>query len=863
MALNATFIVTSIEIDTARISNPTKTEHTIDFKMAPTTTTNLWLDCLAAESTGAIRFEESKEFYSVRLNDVFEGLEAAHNGDKEWEEWIDEFGPHPIILLLPAAKGKLVPFHHFVQDGGGQQWVGLAGLGGASTPWRSLKTTEMQKSLTSEQLAKEIAKLQLPSLGQFMACASDTLQSTTEKVEAITGDSVRLMGDLANTCAVQAIKAPMLKYLNVKVGTQVKATMVLAAVIMWMDELRMRQNATVPPAWEERFQHLWVIGSGVTNCVKTHPPPEDNDLFDDHSLAVVGFLASYKERISQDDEATEASTPGKKKPRAAPKSSSPKKRSKTDAAASRDRELDERRDDHRDDLGVSGGYRSPPATPTTGRGKEQASTARTPNTLGKGSPDNGSSSSSDGSDRGGRGGRHDNRREDNIREPTPREFDEEDDGTEAQETTSGQPPDRFEAMFQLNATMARAINELAFQGKEQRAEERKKSSLLSSWTLRARTLFRLLSAKNWTERGTPHLNAFVREAIREKKPQRALNLISEEALEAHWPGMASTSGLTELFVRGFAAPDFMETPGGFTVFMFKPREHLEEITDAEKKQRLQDLFGTGDLSEDTLKSFVKKDWFLPKEKSDCEDQLKVCILMMDLLTAENGISGQGYRHGLKLIQDNPVRFAREAKVDKHFYWKFLHLLDTVFQRFCEQLRDYADTEDPLLEASAYGLSTFQANLIDKGMGSFLDLGQTPSLSLPHSLEKHTKKTAKKTAGGSEKVSPGDSLKKTPSKKKEPLKVDPWISNPSPVSKWRIPAGKTFSVLFGRGEYENQSGFPHAKHHISGKLVPQCLGFVTRGDCARGAQCTMAHPDSSKMDPDDYDATDKRFEAVYR
>jgi hypothetical protein len=48
-------------------------------------------------------------------------------------------------------------------------------------------------------------------------------------------------------------------------------------------------------------------------------------------------------------------------------------------------------------------------------------------------------------------------------------------------------------MFQLNAIMARAINELAFQGKEQRSEERKKTSLLFSWTLRARDLFGLPS----------------------------------------------------------------------------------------------------------------------------------------------------------------------------------------------------------------------------------------------------------------------------------------------------------------------------------------------------------------------------------
>jgi hypothetical protein len=113
--------------------------------------------------------------------------------------------------------------------------------------------------------------------------------------------------------------------------------------------------------------------------------------------------------------------------------------------------------------------------------------------------------------------------------------------------------------------------------------------------------------------------------------------------------------------------------------MCKPREYLEERTDGKKKQRLQDIFGTGDLSDDTLKPFIKKDWFLPRDRMECYDQLHITILFMDLLTVDKSIGAAGYRYGLKLLRDHQVRFTREAKNDKHFHWKFLHLLDTAFQ----------------------------------------------------------------------------------------------------------------------------------------------------------------------------------------
>jgi hypothetical protein len=148
------------------------------------------------------------------------------------------------------------------------------------------------------------------------------------------------------------------------------------------------------------------------------------------------------------------------------------------------------------------------------------------------------------------------------------------------------------------------------------------------------------------------------------------------------------------------------------------------------------------------------------------------------------------------------------------------------------------------------------------MGSFFHLGHTPALALPQSLERHTKKTTKKTSGGADKAPAEEPTKKPTTPKKGASKVDPWIKNKSFVPTWGIPKGKTFTEFFGKGIYENQAGFPHMKHHVSGITVPQCLGFTSKGGCSRGAHCSMAHVDSKKMEPEEFDATDKRFKSIF-
>jgi hypothetical protein len=160
--------------------------------MAHITPVNLWLNCLSAESSGVIRLDESKEFRSVRINDVLKGLENYKRDESaDLDDWIDEFHDLPIILLLPTGKGKLTPFHHIIRDKQNKTWVGLSGLGGVSTPWRSVKPSEAGKALTSDKLAKEVASTILPTLKQFLHCSRETIEASAAALEALVGESDR------------------------------------------------------------------------------------------------------------------------------------------------------------------------------------------------------------------------------------------------------------------------------------------------------------------------------------------------------------------------------------------------------------------------------------------------------------------------------------------------------------------------------------------------------------------------------------------------------------------------------------------------------------------------------------------------
>jgi hypothetical protein len=99
------------------------------------------------------------------------------------------------------------------------------------------------------------------------------------------------------------------------------------------------------------------------------------------------------------------------------------------------------------------------------------------------------------------------------------------------------------------------------------AKEDKKKSMLSRLAPEAAKLFDLLSAKDWRD-SNPRINRFVKDLVADKHSHRASGAMFTRT--KRWSGEISDKGLLNFFANGFAANGIQESPGGFTIFMFRP-----------------------------------------------------------------------------------------------------------------------------------------------------------------------------------------------------------------------------------------------------------------------------------------------------
>jgi hypothetical protein len=95
-----------------------------------------------------------------------------------------------------------------------------------------------------------------------------------------------------------------------------------------------------------------------------------------------------------------------------------------------------------------------------------------------------------------------------------------------------------------------------------------KKSMLSRLSGEAADLFILLSAKDWHDT-KPRIHSFARQILADKDMMKAVNLVTSETRS--WRGSVSSRGLAQFLSIGYAATDVNIQPGGFTIFMFRPK----------------------------------------------------------------------------------------------------------------------------------------------------------------------------------------------------------------------------------------------------------------------------------------------------
>jgi hypothetical protein len=385
--------------------------------------------------------------------------------------------------------------------------------------------------------------------------------------------------------------------------------------------------------------------------------------------------------------------------------------------------------------------------------------------------------------------------------------------------------------------------------------DEQKKSMLSRLSPEACKLFDLLAAQDWRDEN-PKMSKSMKDLVSDRDSQRALAVIKTQT--KRWSGLVSEKGLLGFFANGFAAHEIQESPGGFTIFMFKPITALHKKDKKGRQQQVRLMFGSTELDEDAIKYYAENDFYLAETLEGLEEQIYTCIKCLEKFTERDGIATEGFEHGLRMLQDNKRIFHHLFRMDHLFPVKFAYLLDRVFQNFVDELGNFYNDEKPIRRAKRR-LKMYQVNAIENAMAGY-ETSCAPRLFLPSSLQSEEPPDGPRTKPG-----PVENKPKTPKKEPEQRPSEPWwTSNPSIVATWQLPEGKTYNDFFNPREPEkkaNTLGWPRFPHHkFSNKSKNLCLKYQTKGTCS--SACFMAHVDPAKMDSTAKQLVEDRFKAVY-
>lgn len=745
---------------------------------------------------------------------------------------------NPVMGL--ASVGRRVNLLHSTWVQGDTNVLGINGFA-VTSPVKSVAADHCVRGLVDPKLVTEAAEQRVPSVSQLLMNASDR-----DKCLETFGDSTdRKVEDFIDSEAVVCIPPVALQHMASWEGKPLAADVmkaVLTYIVTWVRTSKASSDST-ELTWGRLVGSLWIMAQGWAKVVKLNDPKEEDEV-DEVYLDLIGKLGDVETR--------NAKVPPKSNPDPDDSDSSDED---SDQEARKGTALNAAIRKHQELSGRMKNSDLPPIRMDTGRsdGRAAKRTKRGDNTterapaMARRDKDDPSSSSSSSSE---------SEESDPDQPATPRrqrKKEPKDSSPESLISEGSEKKRKRKGSTDYNKMLALAIDQLAFNSRATAKREKKKASLLANWTDPSVRLFHLLSAQHWDEDGLPKLTPFAKKLTADKKATNSLQMVVEQS--RNWEGAPSKNGMAGFLTRGFLAEDISTEPSGFTVFMMVPIDFITSSSKSHRIQHLQEVFGDGKLTEESLKEFSKEQYHVPGDYNQAADQLKSAIRLLDILTGERSVASDGYRRGLRFLVDHRRRFNQALSDDSSFLVRYLYLLDGIFQAFCEKLLIHGAGKTQPLHRCRH-LDEFQVRKFDSVMDNFGTLGQRPNLPLPRNLAPRTSRDATEKSQPKEKA---QGVKEKTAKRKD----EPWMTtNPSPVTEWKIPSGKTFQDFFGPTSRGNREGFPTVKHHSRDKDTKMCLSYQVSGECKHGSKCFNAHIDPNKMSNEDRKKAGDRFAAIY-
>lgn len=442
----------------------------------------------------------------------------------------------------------------------------------------------------------------------------------------------------------------------------------------------------------------------------------------------------------------------------------------------------------------------------------------------------------------------------------------------------------MEFMQGLAGTMAdvgSAIREATQVNRSAKEKEDDKKKATSKWLPDSMFVMRVLSAENgWATPGVPELHPFAAKLFGMKLLQ-AIHFVRAKAKDDGWSGCILKSGLSEFLKRGPIAEDIHEAPSGFSVLFFHHSAYSEGDDESHAIQALREAYGDGEMPDDLVKAFSKLHIFVPTCTFRAGEQIKAAIQFLEAVCGEKTIATGGYQHGLKLLEDHRRLFEREADRDKLFLFNYLYLLDRMFQRFCREIRECNQEQDPVLTLQDVlrGGGRWMKEMINQAMEPLLIFGRELGLRPPLKLQERSslaglidmsqigksnpnKRQAENQDGGG-KAAGGKFARRKVGGEAHP---EWWsaLSHDDYVREWAIPQSRKFGDYFGPHKKENVVGLPYVQHHKTKRPAPICLKYQLGNGvkCRRGADCALAHIRPRDLSSEEYQQVTDHLKKVF-
>jgi hypothetical protein len=348
------------------------------------------------------------------------------------------------------------------------------------------------------------------------------------------------------------------------------------------------------------------------------------------------------------------------------------------------------------------------------------------------------------------------------------------------------------------------------------------------------------------------------------------------------------SGLSDFLKRGFTADNIDVGPSGFSVLFFYPGTHTEVDGDDFNVQQLRETYGEGELPENLMKAFCRKEVYVPSNVYEAWDQIRCALAFLNAICGDRNIASEGYQVGLETLQRHPKKFEIEMSNNKMFLVSFLYMLDRSCQSYCLELRGFEFEQDPILAARANNMNTWMGKFIKDAVPKWLVTGIVPQFSSPTSMSgAQVGRVVDLTVGGgpggrgrggqggraadraggaagaggqhgaADRAAGGAVGGADQAWHKE-------MPGGEYVAEWQIPRGREFLAYFGGpNPVERLNKLPKVTHHRSGRPAPLCLRYQLENvKSGRGTRCGLAHIRPREIRRADHEKVTAHLRSVY-